>query len=494
MSTAVSFPARCAVAVICGEHLVSQVYPAGVPVEVFVDGVVDLINDDLKRRGEPGLDAGLSYELLRTNGSRLDITKTLDELGVEDGATLVLAPAEDGDSFEPHYEALSTGLAHIGRALFPAVTAVTAANTALAIVAMVAVTVAALTLYSRAHQQSWAPVAGAILIGVALGAGAGFVRRGWPDRHDLIDGLSWSAVPPLCVGAAAAPPGTLGAAQLFIGSLGAAILVGGLCTVTQRHLRIAAVVVTLAVLAACVAGVRMFVPASAQVLGLGVLVALLLLLTLAPTIALWAARIRPPHFGSITGRDLFRRVDGMSSDAVAPVDEGDDEEPNPDSTPPGERIAAAARRANSVLTGICVAAATALPVAVWATLAPGQPRGWAAALLSAIFVLIFIIRARGFTDRRQAVALVCGAAAAVCAGVGRYVVHDGGRSPATTAVGILILAGFAAAGLAAALLVPATRFTPLVRMLAEWIELAAIVVALPLAAWIGGLFAWVRMR
>jgi hypothetical protein len=46
----------------------------------------------------------------------------------------------------------------------------------------------------------------------------------------------------------------------------------------------------------------------------------------------------------------------------------------------------------------------------------------------------------------------------------------------------------------AALLVPITRFTPLVRMIAEWLEIAAIIAALPLAAWIGGLFNWVRMR
>ncbi len=43
-------------------------------------------------------------------------------------------------------------------------------------------------------------------------------------------------------------------------------------------------------------------------------------------------------------------------------------------------------------------------------------------------------------------------------------------------------------------MVPVTRFTPLVRMVAEWLELVAIVAALPLAARIGGLFAWVRMR
>ena len=46
----VAFPARCAVAVVCGEHLVSQAYPASVPVEVFVDNIVELLNDDASAR------------------------------------------------------------------------------------------------------------------------------------------------------------------------------------------------------------------------------------------------------------------------------------------------------------------------------------------------------------------------------------------------------------------------------------------------------------
>ena len=119
----VAFPARCAVAVVCGEHLVSQVYPASVPVEVFVDNIVELLNDELKRRGLTGLEPGVGYELHKANGVRLDVTKTLDELGVEDGATLVLVPVVDGDSFEPQYESLSTGLARVGKKLFEPVTA-----------------------------------------------------------------------------------------------------------------------------------------------------------------------------------------------------------------------------------------------------------------------------------------------------------------------------------------------------------------------------------
>src|ERR1700744_600724 len=125
----VSFPARCAVAVVCGEHLVSQVYPASVPVEVFIDNVVELLNDELKRRGLSGLEPGVGYELHKANGVRLDVTKTLDELGVEDGATLALVPAVEGESFEPQYESLSTGLARLGKDLFQPLTARTPAHT-----------------------------------------------------------------------------------------------------------------------------------------------------------------------------------------------------------------------------------------------------------------------------------------------------------------------------------------------------------------------------
>ena len=227
------------------------------------------------------------------------------------------------------------------------------------------------------------------------------------------------------------------------------------------------------------------------------LVGLLGLLTAAPTIALWAARIRPPHFGSITGRDLFRRGDGMPVDAVTPVendtgDGADRDAPHGDNTPTGVAVAESARRAHAVLTGLCVAAAAALPAAVWTTLIPGQPHGTASALLSGLFVLIFISRARAFAARRQAVPLVVGAAAAVCCAAVRYTLS--GNAGSAVLWSALLLVGFAGAGLAAALLVPVTPFTPLVRVVTEWLELVAVVVALPLAAWIGGLFTWVRMR
>ncbi|MCV7226205.1 type VII secretion integral membrane protein EccD [Mycolicibacterium komossense] len=494
----VSFPARCAVAVVCGEHLVSQVYPASVPIEVFIDDIVELLNEELRRRGLTGLEASVGYELQRANGVRLDVTRTLDELGVEDGATLVLSPAVDGDSFEPQYESLSTGLARIGKKLFAPVTPETAAHTALAILALAVFSVLGLALRTRMAADSLAPTLATGVVGLLAAGGAVAIWRAWPQRTDLLSGFGWLAIPTLAVSAAAAAPGALGAAHLFIAALGVTVLTCGLASVTGRHITVAATVVTLCGLGGLVALTRMWQPIPPQWLGMCTLVALLLLLTLAPTFALWASRIRPPYFGSITGRDVFRRSDGLPVDAVAPVDDeaGEDEqsEPNPDTTPRGEEIASAARRANSVLTGICIGAAVTLPVAIWATLMPGLAKSNAAAVLAGLFVLIFISRGRTFADKRQAVALVCGAAVAVSAAVIKYVLHEPSDSGAALLWGTLVLAVFTGAGLVAALLVPVTRFTPLVRMLAEWLELAAIVAAFPLAAWIGGLYTWVRMR
>lgn len=494
----VSFPARCAVAVVCGEHLLSQVYPASVPIEVFIDNVVELLNDELKRRGVTGLEPGVGYELHKVNGVRLDITKTLDELGVEDGATLTLVPAVDGESFEPQYESLSTGLARAGKKLFEPVTMQTAAHTALAIVAMVVAAILGLAVFQRLSSSSALPSIITGVAGLLTTGGAVVVWRWWPNRVDMLDGLCGLAIPLFAVSLATAAPDQVASPHLFIGALAIAVLTAAVTAMTQRHIDMAAAVVTLCTLGGAVAAVRMWWPVPAQWLGMSMLVTLLLVLTFAPTVALWVARIRPPYFGSITGRDLFRRNDGMPVDAVSPVTdgtEGAEDDAHPDTTPRGSQIATAAIKANRVLTGMCTGAAFSLPAAVWATLMPGHDRSAAAATLAGLFVVIFISRGRAFADKRQAVALVCGAAAATCMGVVKYIVqqpasmHHGLLLPATA-----LLVAFAAAGLLAALLVPVTRFTPLVRMGAEWLEIVAIIVALPLAAWIGGLFTWVRMR
>lgn len=474
--------------------------------EGFFEGMVELFDADLKRKGFDGiaLPPG-SYELHKINGVRLDINKSLDELGVQDGDTLVLVPRVDGESFEPQYESLSTGLAAMGKWLgrdggdrmFAPVTPLTAAHTAVAVIAMAVAVVVALTLRARTFTDGPVPAAVAGGVGVLLVIATLVVRRGWRERRDLFSGFAWLAVIALAATGACAPPGVLGAAHGLIGAV--VVILGAVAIgVTARNrwqTAVVTAVVTVCGVLAAVAAVRMFRPASAQVLSVCVLVGLLILVRMAPLIALWVARVRPPHFGSITGRDLFARREGMPVDTVSPVseDESEDEDNElTDITARGAAIAASARLVNAVQVGLCVGVSIVLPAAVWGVLTPARQWAWLALVVAGLVVGIFITQGRGFAAKYQAVALVCGASAAVCAGVVKYAV----AGPKDAMTGLLwpsvAVAIFAALGLAAALLVPTVRFRPFIRLTVEWVEVLAFIVLLPAAAALGGLFTWIR--
>ncbi|WP_075238665.1 type VII secretion integral membrane protein EccD [Mycobacterium colombiense] len=502
----VAFPARCAVNISYEKHLCSQVFPAGIPMEGFFEGMVELFDADLKRKGFDGiaLPAG-SYELHKINGVRLDINKSLDELGVQDGDTLVLVPRVDGESFEPQYESLSTGLAAMGKWLgrdggdrmFAPVTPLTAAHTAVAVIAMAVGVVVGLTLRARTFTDGPIPAAVSGAVGALLLVATLVVRSGWRERRDLFSGFAWLAVLSLAAAGACAPPGVLGAAHGLIGAV--VVILGAIAIgVTARNrwqTAVVTAVVTVCGILAAVAAVRMFRPASAQVLAVCVLVGLLVLVRMAPLIALWVARVRPPHFGSITGRDLFARREGMPVDTVSPVseDESEDEDNElTDITARGAAIAASARLVNAVQVGLCVGVSVVLPAAVWGVLTPGRQWAWLALVVAGLVVGIFLTQGRGFAAKYQAIALVCGASAAVCAGVVKYAV----AAPKDAMTGLMwpvvAVATFAALGLAAALLVPAMRFRPFIRLTVEWVEVLAFIVLLPAAAALGGLFTWIR--
>lgn len=501
----VAFPARCAVNISYDKHLCSQVFPAAIPVEEFFEGMVELFDADLKRKGFDGvaLPPG-SYELHKINGVRLDINKSFDELGVQDGDTLVLVPRVAGDSFEPQYESLSTGLAAMGKWLgrdggdrmFAPVTPLTAAHTAIALIAMAVAVVVGLTLRARTFTDSVVPASVAGGFGALLLIATTVVWRGWRERRDLFSGFGWLTVVLLAVAGACAPPGALGSAHGLIGLVIALLGAVAIGVLTRKRWQTAVVtaVVTVCGILAAVAAVRMFRPASAQVLAICVLVGLLILVRMAPLIALWVARVRPPHFGSITGRDLFARREGMPVDTVSPVSEDETEDEDnelTDITARGAAIAASARLVNAVQVGVCVGVSIVLPAAVWGVLTPGRPWAWLAVLVAGLVAGIFITQGRGFAAKYQAIALVCGACAAVCAGVVKYAL-----AARNVELGLLwpaVAAGvFAASGLAAALLVPAMRFRPIIRLTVEWVEVLALIVLLPAAAALGGLFTWLR--
>lgn len=509
------------------KHLVSQVFPAGIPVEEFFEGMVELLDEDLRHHGFDGvaLPPG-GYELHKVNGVRLDITRSLDDLGVQDGDTLVLVPVVGGDSFEPQYESLSTALAATARRLgarpeiqcqecghradeqtvtrllnvkvdrmFAPVTALTAAHTAIGLMAMAVVVLAALAVRARMFSDSWPPTAVLAGVGGLLAVGATVIRRSWPARDDLFSGFGWLAVLALSGAALCAAPGTLGAPHLMIGVTVLALGAIGLSVLLRSQTAVATAIVTATGIGGAVAAVRMWHPVSPQVIGICMLLGLLIVLRMSPTVALWVARVRPPYFGSITGRDLFARRANMPIDTVSPVvpeDGEDDEDDLVDISARGTAIAASARLINAVQVGMCVAIAAALPIAVAMVLDPGGARQRGAVALCGLVTGLFITQGRGFAGRVQAIALVGGACAAVLAGIVKFALAN----PGDTATGFLwpaaAVAVFAGLGVAAGLLVPETKFVPWIRLAIEWLEVLAFIVAGVLGAWLGGLFVWVR--
>lgn len=526
-ATGVAFPARCAVTVGYGRHLVSQVFPAAIAVEEFFEGMVELLDADLRGRGLTGI-AGPAggYELHRINGVRLDLGRSLDELGVQDGDTLILVPAVPGESFEPQYESLSSALAATARGLgtapelicaecgqpaderavagllarrvdpvFAPVTVRTAAHTAVALLAATTALVLGLALRARAAGPGGVPAAVPAALGLTLAAAAGIVRRGFADRTDLFSGFGWPAAAALATAVAVAAPGPLGAPHAVIGATVLALGAVGISTAVRAQAAVATGIVTGAALVVAVGAVRMFAPVSPRVLGICTLLGTLALVRTAPTVALWVARVRPPYFGSITGRDLFARRPGMPIDTVSPVTEdadADEQDDLVDISARGAAVAASARLINAVQVGICVAAAATLPIAVWPVLTPGAPGATGSAVLCAVVAAIFLTQGRGFAARGQAVALVTGGCAAVLVGIARYAL----AAPPATAAGFgwpaAVAIGFAGCGLAAGLLVPATKFVPWIRLAVEWLEVVAFVVAGVLGAALAGLFTWVR--
>ncbi|BBY33740.1 type VII secretion integral membrane protein EccD [Mycolicibacter minnesotensis] len=522
----VAFPARCAVSLAYDKHLVSQVFPAGIPVEEFFEGMVELLDEDLRHHGFDGvaLPPG-SYELHKVNGVRLDITRSLDDLGVQDGDTLVLVPVVGGDSFEPQYESLSSALAATARRLgaqpeircqecghkadeqtvtrllnvkvdrmFAPVTALTAAHTAVGLMALAVVVLSALAVRARMFSDSWPPAAVLVGVGALLALGAAVIRRNWSARDDLFSGFGWLAVLALSCAALCAAPGALGAPHLMIGVTVLALGAIGLSVLLRAQTAVATAIVTAAGIGGAVALARMWHPVSPPVIGICTLLGLLILLRMSPTIALWVARVRPPYFGSITGRDLFARRANMPIDTVSPVtpEEDDDEDDLVDISARGAAIAASARLINAVQVGMCVAIAATLPIAVWMVLIPGGPRQRGAVALCGLVAGLFITQGRGFAGRVQAIALVGGACTAVLTGIVKYAL----ASPGDTAAGFLwpaaAIAVFAGLGVAAGLLVPETKFVPWIRLAVEWLEVLAFIAVGVLGAWLGGLFVWVR--
>jgi type VII secretion integral membrane protein EccD len=223
-------------------------------------------------------------------------------------------------------------------------------------------------------------------------------------------------------------------------------------------------------------------------IGVAVLVAVLVAVSAAPAIALRLANVPRQTFGSITGRDIFARAPGQPGDTVSPVEDG----PPSDVTLTGEQVAAAARKSNTVLTGVLLGMAAVAVPAAWVAVTPHGEREWAQLVVLGAVAAILILRARAFRDRRHAIILVCTAVAGLLGAAAKY----GLSAPPDDTFMALVAAGtalgIAALGLTAATVVPPRVFSPPIRKIVEYTEYILLALVVPFAAWALGVLQYVR--
>jgi ESX secretion system protein EccD len=489
-ATPVEVPPSCRVSILAGDsHQIDLVLPSAAPLNTLVDPTVIAINKVLRGRGAVELPPA-SYEFARAAGmSALASDVSLAGHNIADGDVLALVPAGRAERYGPVVENVSTALAQYASDHFVRVTARTALAVAMVIIGG-ALGVAGVLLWRMrwAHESAllvpilFAAATVCLLGTVAVGARVGAGRI-------VTDGAGWAALVTAALAAATIPPGASpGAPHAFLAAVTALAGVWLLVRFSGRYWTAAAAIVTAGFAAAAVALVRMYWEVPGPRIAVAVLVAVLVAVSAAPTIALRMANVPRQTFGSITGRDIFARAAGQPGDTVSPVEDG----PPSDVTLTGEQVAAAARKSNTVLTGVLLGVAAAAVPAARVAVTPAGERQWANLVVLAAVAAILILRARAFRDRRHAIILVGIAVTALIGAAAKYGLHAAPDDTEATLSAAGAALGIAALGLVAATVVPPRIFSPPVRKMVEYSEYILLALVVPFAAWALGILQYVR--
>lgn len=483
-------PPSCRVSILAGDsHQIDLVLPSAAPLSTLVDPTVAAINKVLRGRGAPELPSA-TYEFARAAGmSALASDVSLAGHNIVDGEILVLMPAGTAERYGPVVENVSTALAQYASAHFVRVTAETAVAVAVSIMAGALAVGAALLWRFRWATESSVLVPALLAGAAAVLIGASVLAARLGALRVVTDGAAWAAIALATLAAATVPPGRHpGAPHAFLAAVTAIAGTWLLVRLTGRYWSAAAAVITAGAGAIAASLIRMYWQVPGPRLAIGMLVAVLVATAAAPAVALWLAKVPRQSFGSITGRDIFARAPGQPEDTVSPVEGG----PPADVTLTGEQIAAAARRSNTVLTGVLVGiAAITVPSALIAV-TPGASEHWPPLAVVGVVSAILILRARAFRDRRHAILLVLAATASMIGAAARYGLHASATDTGAVLGAAGAAVGIAAAGLLAAAVVPPRIFSPPVRKVVEYTEYLLLAAIVPFAAWAIGLLHYIR--
>jgi type VII secretion integral membrane protein EccD len=484
--------ARARVAVLVATWQVDVVVPTKFAVETFIDDLLAVLAEAI---GEDSVDftppTG-QWSLARPGQAPIPRWRTLADHDVDDGTVLQLCPVESAEVFTPIVEDITDALALVNDSEFAEFDARAAALCGLA--AWGAATVAVSVLLTRLWTQTASVLACAVpalVLGVICWSATILAQRqGASPRVRL--GLALSALPPLFAGGAMLVPTPFGvpgqfepsnlAAGAVVAAVGAATMIRligtGIATLTA--------VTVLGLLVGAAALHVVFLEMEVGKVAGGAVLVGLVLLGLAPRIAVVIAKIRPPDLP-----DPGDTVDQESLTEIFDAAKGKNAETDTESKRRDDRVGieSRARLAVTTLRGLVAAfcAATAAATVIACAASPGGIRE---IVMAAAVFGILVLRARWFPDLVQALAFMV-AAGGIAIGVVAVLFGAYTTVPARlTVLGVLLC--IAVLGCVAALRLPGVRLSPVTRRTIDLVEYGFLIVVPVVSLWIMGVYTAMR--
>ncbi|MGK8553647.1 type VII secretion integral membrane protein EccD [Nocardia gipuzkoensis] len=475
-------PELCRVSVIGGNTQLDLGLPATIPIAAFITDIVELIESrtpDLTEHDEGAPLRTEHWTLARIGRDPIPPNQTLTDAEVFDGELLVLRSVTAKESpalFDDVIDAVSRLTAESFHSWSPVAARWMGLITALAGV------LAAIGVLAVAKTDGASIAIGFLPAGAGLAAVTAAVIGVRKYQATLAATLlSLYAIALFFAAAAFFVPNTLGSPHLLLASVTALVVAVVAYSVTGVGALLCAAALTAAMFTGFAALVRMVWEVGTPKIASGVLVAALIMITLAPRLAVAAARLPVPPVPTAGG-------------AIDPADH----EPRPTiedigaigatALPSAAGLELRAKAANQYQSGILLGSTLAATVGAVLAADPLGAARWQGIALAVVVGLILSLRGRAFADLVQAGTLIAGGATTLVAvGVAVAVGHPSWLVPIA---GILLAVATAMVGFG--VIAPHTEMSPVTRRAGEIFEYLLIVTVVPLVLWIMDLYSAAR--
>ncbi|MFI5715863.1 type VII secretion integral membrane protein EccD [Nocardia sp. NPDC051750] len=490
--------ARARIAVMVASYQVDVVVPTKFTIETFIDDLIGVLSAAIDDDEVDFTPPSGQWSLARPGEQPMPRWRSLADHEIADGTALMLATVESAEVFTPVVEDITDALALINEQEFAEFDGDTAAVVGLSVLGIGAVALATLLswMWTETGSLLWCGLP-ALLFGMLCWAGAFVARnRGAAERISL--GLALTSVPLLFAGSAMlvppayGDPGPFAPANIAAGAVVVAVAMVGLMRATGSGIATLMAVTGLGVVvAAAVLPMTYADLLPRQVAGGAVFVGLILL-SIAPRIAVAIARIRPPDLPD-PGSEVSPSTLTDIFDAAATPDGDLDAEASAEAEQRRKShedgIESRARLAVTSLRGLMTAIAALLSIStvICAVVSPGGIRE---IIMGAAVAGLLAMRSRWYPDRVQAIALVSGATVVV---LGIAAVLVGHYETSFARLTVVVIVGIIACGACvAALRLPGVRLNPVTRRIIDIIEYLLIVIVPVIAFWIMGVYTAMR--